>query len=156
MIPKPVNARFFHYNLVSALTSLDPAEAKNLTNIWATHHLYDGLVQLDDDLNVRPSIAKSWEISGDGMTYTFHLRDDVHFHDDLCFPGEKGRKVVASDVVYSFNRIISPEVASPGSWIFKDRITGEEPFSAPDDSTFVFTSTTTFSSDVRNSDHAVL
>ena len=128
----------FHYNQINSITSLDPAFAKSQNNIWAVDHLYNGLVQLDEQLNVQPAIAKSWEISEDGKTYTFHLRDDVYFHDDNVFDSGKGRKVVAEDFVYSFNRIIDDKTASPGSWIFKGRVAEENPFEAIDGFTFVF------------------
>ena len=126
----------FHYNQHSNITSLDPAFAKSQNNIWAVNHLYNGLVQLDDQLNVIPAIAKDWTLSEDGLTYTFKLRQDVYFHDDPSFPGAKGRPVNAEDVVYSFGRIIDGGVGSPGSWIFKGRVADDQPFIALDDSTF--------------------
>ena len=61
------------------ITSLDPAFAKDQRNIWAVNQLYNGLVQLDDSLQVKPSIAKNWDISEDGKVYTFSLRDDCLF-----------------------------------------------------------------------------
>lgn len=127
----------FHYNQPNAVTSLDPAFARSQSNIWVVHHLYSGLVQLNEQLEVQPCIARRWEISADGLTYTFHLRDDVFFHDDPAFPGGKGRRVTARDVAYSFSRIIDESVHSPGSWIFRGKVEEETPFSAPDDSTFV-------------------
>ncbi len=129
--------QIFHYNQINSITSLDPAFAKSQNNIWAIDHLYNGLVQLDDQLNVKPAIAESWEISADGKTYTFRLRDDVFFHDDEVFDSGKGRKVVAEDFVHSFNRIIADKTASPGSWIFKGRVVNENPFMALDETTFV-------------------
>lgn len=133
---KSGDKQIFIYNQPNAVTSLDPAFARSQTNIWAVDHLYNGLVQLDEKLNVQPSIAKSWKISDDGLTYTFTLRDDVFFHDNDCFSGGKGRKVTASDVVYSFNRILDKTVGSPGAWIFKDRIADSTPFKAINDNTF--------------------
>ena len=129
--------KVFHYNQPNNITSLDPAFARSMNNIWAVDHLFNGLVQLDEQLNVQPAIAKSWAISEDGMTYTFTLRDDVYFHDDECFPEGKGRKVVAQDFVYSLNRITDKSINSPGSWIFKGKVSDENPFSAIDDQTFV-------------------
>ncbi len=129
--------QIFIYNQPNAVTSLDPAFARSQTNIWAVDHMYNGLVQLDADLNVKPSITKDWKISEDGLTYTFNLRDDVYFHDNECFTNGKGRRVVANDFVYSFNRIIDKTVNSPGAWIFKDRVADKEPFQALDDKTFV-------------------
>lgn len=128
----------FRYNQHNPITSLDPAFARTQNNIWAVDCLFNGLVQLDDSLNVKPCIAKNWEISYDGLTYRFFLRDDVFFHDDPAFPNEgKGRKVLASDVVYSFQRLLDETWPKPGSWIFKDRVTSDSAFIAENDSVFV-------------------
>nr|HPI71095.1 ABC transporter substrate-binding protein [Tenuifilaceae bacterium] len=108
----------FRYNESKGITSLDPAFAKSLPLIWPVHQLYNGLVQLSDSLTVEPCIAHGWRISSDGLVYTFYLRSDIRFHDSPAFPQGKGRKVVASDFVYSFGRILNPQVASPGAWIF--------------------------------------
>jgi len=124
----------FRYNQINHITSLDPAFAKSQNNIWATHHLFDGLVRLDDDLNVRPAIAKRWEVSEDGLRYTFVLRDDVRFHDHPCV-GE-GRVVNASDVAYSLGRLLDEQVNSPGSWLFTDKVEGTESFRAVNDTVF--------------------
>ena len=129
----------FRYNQINPITSLDPAFARNQANMWAIQTLFDCLVEVDDSLRIVPCLAKSWDISADGLHYTFHLRNDVFFHNDACFPNGKGRRMVAADVVYSFNRIIdSTTVNSPGSWIFKGRISPKMPFEAPNDTTFVF------------------
>ena len=108
----------FRYNESAGITSLDPAFARNQANIWAVNQLFNGLVQLSDALKPEACIAKDWNISGDGLTYTFYLRTDVLFHDNEVFPGGKGRKVLASDFVYSFSRISDPVTASPAAWIF--------------------------------------
>ena len=129
--------QFFRYNQASGITSLDPAFAKDQANIWATHQLYNSLVQTDDGLNILPSVAKSWDISANGLSYTFILRDDVYFHDNELFKGGKGRKVDAEDVVYSYNRIIDPKVASPGAWLFNGKVAEANPFEAINDTTFV-------------------
>ncbi len=125
----------FRYNQINHITSLDPAFAKSQNNIWATHHLFDGLVRLDDSLNVVASIAKEWDISEDGLVYTFFLRDDVRFHSNDCIDNE--RVVTAIDVSYSLGRLISEEVNSPGSWLFIDKVDGIESFEVVDDTTFV-------------------
>jgi peptide/nickel transport system substrate-binding protein len=127
----------FRINLEQGLTSLDPAFARNQFALWMDNQLYNGLVQVNDRLQTVPAIARSWGISADGKTYTFHLRNDVYFHDDPLFKDGKGRKVVASDFAYSFNRIIDPEIASSGGWIFNGKVRGKEDFEAPNDSTFV-------------------
>lgn len=131
----------FRYNESAGITSLDPAFSRDQANIWAVNQVFNGLVQMSDKMEVEPCIAKNWEISPDGKTYTFHLRDDVFFHDNDLFPNGKGRKVGAKDFEYSFWRIIDRSVASPGAWIFnnlsksaKNNFLG---FEAPDDSTFI-------------------
>ncbi|MDF1672735.1 MAG: ABC transporter substrate-binding protein [Vicingaceae bacterium] len=132
--------KIFRYNESEGITSLDPAFSRNIENIWACNHLYNGLVQMDDELKVTPCIAKSWSISEDGKTYTFNLRNDVTFHDNEHFEGGKGRTVTAFDFEYSFNRILSEKVASPGAWIFNNVDYLEEhsfkAFEAIDDTTF--------------------
>ena len=88
-------------------TNLDP----HLTVLAAAgaviELLYDGLVQVDADLIPQPSLAAEWEVSEDGLTYTFTLRDNATFHN--------GRQIVADDVVYSIQRVQDPEVASPSA-----------------------------------------
>lgn len=110
------NKTVFRYNESSGITSLDPAFASNQANIWACNHLFNGLVQLDNKLIPQPCIAKNWELSPDGKEYIFHLRNDVFFHADPLL--HTGRKVNASDFVYSFSRIINEKTASPGNWVF--------------------------------------
>lgn len=109
--------KIFRYNESSGIVSLDPAFAKDLPHIWACNQLYNGLVSLDANLKIVPAIAHSWTIQDSGRTYTFNLRNDVYFHDNQVFNGNR-RKVVASDFVYSFNRLVDPKLASPGTWVF--------------------------------------
>lgn len=126
----------FHYNEQTGIASLDPAFAKNQSIMWAVHQLYNTLVEIDSHLNIVPSLAKRWDISDDKTTYTFHLRNDVFFHDDDCFPNQKGRIMTAKDVEYSFERIVDPATASPGSWIFNSKIDSAHGFKVIDDTTF--------------------
>jgi peptide/nickel transport system substrate-binding protein len=104
------------------LSSLDPAFARTNANIRATSQLFNGLVELNNQLQVMPSLASSWEISPDGLSYVFHLRQGIFFHDHEVFPGGKGREMTAEDVVYSFKRIIDTTTASSGAWIFNDKV----------------------------------
>ena len=129
----------FRYNESAGITSLDPAFARDQANIWAVNQLFNGLVQLDDKLKVKPCIAKSWEISSDGLNYTFHLRNDVFFIPDEVFEGNKGRKVVASDFVYSLNRLLDNKLASPGAWVLKQvkKENNANSFHAPNDSSLI-------------------
>jgi len=135
---KQVLTDVIRYNESKGIATLDPAFASNLPTIWPTIQLFNGLVQLNDSLQVKPSIAKSWDISPDKKQYTFHLRNNVTFHDDPAFPKGIGRRVVAADFTYSFNRILDDKVASPGRWIFTslDTTFHGKGFFALNDSTF--------------------
>ena len=113
-------SQVFRYNEHSNITSLDPAFAKDQRNIWAVNQLYNGLVQLDDSLQVKPSIAKQWDISEDGKVYTFFLRDDVYFHRHSLFGIDSTRLVTALDFEYSFHRLLDKNVASPGAWVLQN------------------------------------
>ena len=133
----------FRYNEHGNIPSLDPAFARNPQAIWPDNQLYNGLVQLDDSLNIQPDIAKSWTVNDSTSTYTFTLRDDVYFHENQVFHTAKrkvgsswkyaSRKVVASDFVYSFDRLLDEKVASPGSWVLQNVAS----YSAPNDTTLV-------------------
>ncbi len=133
---KRSDQQIFHYNEHTGIASLDPAFAKNQSIMWPVHQLYNTLVEINDQLEITPSLAQSWSLSDDKLIYTFQLRTDVYFHDDVCFPDGKGRKMKASDVVYSLSRIVDPATASPGSWIFNDKLDSKNPFVAVNDSVF--------------------
>ncbi len=136
---KDNDKKVFNINLDQNLTSLDPAFARNQNAVWMINQIFNGLVQVDKDLNTVPCIAKTWQISNDGLTYTFNLRNDVFFQDDPLFKNGKGRKVVADDFAYSFYRLIDPKVASSGGWIFSDKVKDRSSFKALNDSTFQVT-----------------
>ena len=110
--------------LVGEPTTLEPATSATdaRTNGRLVNNIYEGLLSVDDAANISPNIAESWDISDDGLTYTFHLLSDVKFHN--------GDTVTAQDVKYSFDNCInvgySPEVTGN----FAET-------SAPDDNTFV-------------------
>lgn len=122
----------FRYNEHKNIGSLDPAFSKDLADIWATHQLFNGLVQMDNQLNVKPCIAKNWIITDSAKTYTFNLRHDVYFHKHNLFGKDSTRTVNASDFEYSFNRLKDEKLASPGSWVLNK----VESYSAINDSTF--------------------
>ncbi|RZJ76192.1 MAG: ABC transporter substrate-binding protein [Flavobacterium sp.] len=131
--------KVFHINLDQNVTSLDPAFARNNNAIWMINQIFNGLVQVDSALNTIPCIAKTWTISEDNLIYTFSLRNDVYFHDDPLFKNGKGRKVVADDFAYSFDRLINPKVGSSGGWIFNDKVKDADSFKALNDTTFQIT-----------------
>ena len=71
------NKTVFRYNEYRNITSLDPAFSRNPQNIWPINQLFNGLVQLNKDLNIEAEIASSWSVSSDGLIYTFYVRNDV-------------------------------------------------------------------------------
>ena len=85
--------------------TLDPHLATDATSASYIVEIFSGLVTIDPNLAIVPDIATSWDISADGMTYTFHLRDDVLFHN--------GRPVTAEDFKWSLERACAPETGSP-------------------------------------------
>lgn len=134
------NLNVFRYNEMGDVTSLDPASARNFENETVDNQVYNGLIQLDDSLKISACLAKSWDISTDGRVYTFHLRQDVYFHDDSIFPGGKGRKMVASDFVHSFFRLFDARVSDATTLLENvDRVYPGtfQGFYAPNDSTFI-------------------
>lgn len=107
----------FRYNESGSLTSLDPAFTANFENIWLVNQLYDGLLEFDDELGLKNCLADSFTIAEDGLSYLFYLKDNVYFHKDSA---QKAAKLKASDVAFSLQRLIDPNVASPGRWVMND------------------------------------
>jgi peptide/nickel transport system substrate-binding protein len=85
-------------NTVQIFGSIDPAKISDYTDYMAAVNLYDGLITVDSKGGLQPEIAESWTISPDAKEVTFKLRADAHFTD--------GSPVEASDVVYSFERLL--------------------------------------------------
>lgn len=85
-------------------TSLDPNVASSSDDALIIRQVFDSLVSQDDDHQFQPWLAESWEISDDGLTYTFHLKDGVKFHDGTDFN--------ADAVKFNIDRILDPETKS--------------------------------------------
>lgn len=113
--------------------SLDPGQVTDINTMNVLVQMYDTLVKWDKDANLVPSLATKWDISADGLKYTFTMRSDVKFSD--------GTPLTAKDVAYTFNRMLVDK--APGSEF------GPYPFGkffygavanveAPDDTTAVF------------------
>jgi ABC-type transport system substrate-binding protein len=115
-----IENNIFKYNEYSNISSLDPAFSSTLRNIWPVNQIFNGLVQLDKNLEIKGDIASSWTISEDKRTYTFKIRQDVYFHNSELFGKNLTRKVKAKDFEYSFNRLIDNKIASPGFWVFNN------------------------------------
>lgn len=132
---------------------VDPAIINSKLSDDIALQLYDRLISFDSTLGVIPELATRWNVSPDGRRYEFHLRTDVYFHDNACFPGGKGRKMTAADAQYSLSRCADPTARTVHFWAFKDKVVGANEFhearlrgdvsatlrgiTAPDDSTLV-------------------
>jgi peptide/nickel transport system substrate-binding protein/oligopeptide transport system substrate-binding protein len=121
--------------------SMDPALSTDVPTGRVVSYLFDGLTRFTPDAQVVPGLAKSWDASADGITYTFHLRSGVKFHD--------GRPFAAKNVVASFQRVLDPATKGGRGWPLYP-IKGAEDYAAgkaktvaglaaPDDSTVVVT-----------------
>ena len=84
--------------------TLDPARAHDSASLSAVEMIYTGLVQLDDNLTVKPQLAQSWQQGSDGVTWTFHLKSGLKFSD--------GTALTSRDVAYSIDRALQPATKS--------------------------------------------
>ena len=93
------------------VATLDPAIGYDWQNWSMIKSLYDGLMDYEPGTTeLRPGLAESYEISDDGMVFTFKLRDGVQFHN--------GRVMTADDVKFSLDRVTNPKTQSPGAGFF--------------------------------------
>lgn len=137
---------------------LDPQVADSKEAKLMIANCFEGLVRLDKDYKIIPGVAESWEISKDGLTYTFKLRKDTHWKllnsfEDVLPEGYKDTyrtQVIAADFVYGISRALDPATqAGDAEKLFSIKNasavnSGKQPtsalgISAQDDSTLVIT-----------------
>ena len=106
----------FRYNEHANISSLDPAFSSTLRNIGPVNQIFNGLIKLDDSLNISGDLAKKWFISKNGLEYRFVIKKNIKFHKSVIFGKDSTRSVDAYDFEYSFKRLIDPDLASPGAW----------------------------------------
>lgn len=121
-----------------APVGLDPHLVTAFSSIAILGQIYDGLLEINADLQLEPALAESWTVSADGLSYTFDLRDGVTFHN--------GRALTSADVVYSFERIMAEATGSPVASRFSQVAAVE----APDADTVVFTLAESFAPFLAN------
>jgi oligopeptide transport system substrate-binding protein len=101
----PISQQVYRYGDISTdIATFDPGQATDLPSTEAIDMVFTGLVQMDDNLQVQPQLAQSYDISRDGLIYTFHLRPNLKFSD--------GSPLTANDVAYSIDRALSPAVSN--------------------------------------------
>ncbi|WKG01447.1 ABC transporter substrate-binding protein [Mycolicibacterium sp. HK-90] len=112
-------------NLIAAIAGepdqLDPHRTSAYFSFEVLENVFDTLVEPDENLQMRPALARSWETSPDQLVWTFHLRDDVRWHD--------GSPFTADDVVYSYRRIIDENLTNV------DKFSAVSSVTAPDRAT---------------------
>jgi ABC-type transport system substrate-binding protein len=124
-----VNPNTFKYNQAVGISSLDPAFSKDLANMWACSHIYEGLFILDSNAELQSLLVEDYTISSDLLSYTFKLKKNVCFHKNICFGKDsQSRELNAYDVQYSLARLIDPQTASPGAWVLKSKLDSLNPF----------------------------
>lgn len=113
---------------ISQIPNLDPAKV-NLGIVAGelVSNLFSSLVQFDETLGLIPDLAENWTVSEDGLVYTFTLRDGLTFHN--------GDPLQAADIVYTYERTIDPDFASPHA----NKLALVESVDTPDDLTVAFT-----------------
>ncbi len=104
-------------------TSLNPVIATDSMSYIVEWPLFDSLLELDASLNVRPLLAESWEVSKDGLSYTFKLKKGVKWHD--------GKPFTARDVAFTFYSVLDPKVTTPHRAYF-DALVGFPELTAKD------------------------
>lgn len=98
---------------------LDPQRTSAYFSFEVLENVFDTLVEPDENLQMRPALAKSWEVSPDQLTWTFHLRDGVTWHD--------GTPLTADDVVYSYRRIIDEQLTNVDKFSAVSDVTAPDP-----------------------------
>jgi oligopeptide transport system substrate-binding protein len=119
---------FFHLNLPLGIETLEPVMSNSPQTIWGLMPCMEGLVSFDRQNQIIPQVAKKWEISKDGLIYTFTLKTNIFFHNDECFPNGKGRNVTAKDFKYCFERLNDPSTKTRGLWLLRDKIKGTQEY----------------------------
>jgi len=99
---------------ITDIGTLDPALAHDPASINIVQMLFTGLVQLDDKLQIHPQLAESWNLGPDNVTWTFHLKKNLHFSD--------GTPLTSKDVVYSIDRALQPATQSTVAPLYLDLI----------------------------------
>ncbi len=136
-LPQAVRGGHIRVGCVNYDFNLDPVFANNIRDSELVHNFSVGLIQLGYGTQILPGLAESWELSTDGKVYTFTLRPNLTFHN--------GRRLTSSDVIYSWQRALSPKLNSAGraflAWVegIDEFIEGKTPrvsgLSTPDDRT---------------------
>src|SRR5699024_3035033 len=112
---------------LNAIRSFDPLFANNASEMRAVQLIYEGLVRFDENGEAVPGIARSWLVNDDSTRYEFNLRRGIFYHNSDIFSTGTGRRLVADDVKFAFERMAKVDVPPQAARLFMN-ITGFEPF----------------------------
>ena len=119
----------FRMNEVEYFRSLYPLNVTEVVGNRIVTQVYEGLVGFSQDsLAIVPVLATKWEIDSNATKFVFHLRRGVHYHDDPCFAGGKGREVTANDFKYCLTKLCESDPNNQGYWVFENRVKGSKEY----------------------------
>lgn len=101
--------KVFRYSMKADVTTLDPQKSNELQSATIGYHMGEGLTRSENG-EVHAGIAETWDVSEDGLTYTFHLRDAKY---------SDGEQIKAEDFEYAMKRLVDPKTASEFAFIAK-------------------------------------
>jgi ABC-type transport system substrate-binding protein len=107
--------------------SFDPVRGSTTYDHTASCQVYETLLQykyLARPFALEPLLLSEMPRTEDGLNYEFHLKPSVHFHDNLCFPGGRGRELTSADVFYSWKRMADEDNLPKSWWLFEETIAG--------------------------------
>ncbi|NQT27397.1 ABC transporter substrate-binding protein [candidate division KSB1 bacterium] len=113
----------FHMVQTTAIESLDPMRILFQSDWQIASMIYEGLVGYgENSAEIVPLLADRWEVLEGGLRYIFHLRSNVIFHDDPCFPDGKGRSMTVNDISYTFHRLNEKKADCPNAYLLEGKI----------------------------------
>jgi peptide/nickel transport system substrate-binding protein len=118
----------YRINEPGDVRTLDPVRLNDIPSQNIANQIYELLVDYDSSMQIRPELAERWEVSRNGLTYTFHLRKGVRFQDADIFPKGKGRELTAADVKSSLDRLVDARSGTLAASYFTDRVRGASQF----------------------------
>ncbi|MHC5246913.1 peptide ABC transporter substrate-binding protein [Enterococcus sp. LJL90] len=129
-------------SLPAQLSTLDTTQTTDKVTFTVAQQVFEGLYRLDETSTPVPGLAESVDISDDGLVYTFHLRDDIHWSD--------GTPITSNDFMYAWKKLVTPETAAPNAYWLDSVVNSADArqgnadvdsigLAAPDDQTFEVT-----------------
>ena len=128
VVASPKSGGIFRIVQTGEVETVDPMRIIFMADWRLASHIYEGLVGIDSAMNIQPLLAEHWQVLDGGRRLQFTLRQDAYFHDDPCFPDNRGRRVTAEDVLYTFERLAANSDICPNRHLFTGKITGLDDF----------------------------